>query len=216
MTHGVAHRKLEIAGAASIGAIASGVVLAPSLSLKLALCGALAAVPLVVWMFDGPTRWMYAFFAAALLLPPFPVALGNSGPHIATVFALAGLCVGLVRANEWRVRMDWLAASVLSLLAVLLASVGIAAVNSGIAIAAGSLARVLLFGIGVYVFFYIRDGPQASNSSVILRVLFFAAAGSALFACIDFYFQFPAPAGFGPQFLWLRKRRFPARPGSVL
>jgi O-antigen ligase len=26
---------------------------------------------------------------------------------------------------------------------------------------------------------------------------------SAVFACVDFYFQFPAPAGFGPQFVWL-------------
>jgi O-antigen ligase len=24
-----------------------------------------------------------------------------------------------------------------------------------------------------------------------------------LFACVDFYFQFPAPAGYGPQFVWL-------------
>jgi O-antigen ligase len=27
--------------------------------------------------------------------------------------------------------------------------------------------------------------------------------GSALFACVDFYFQFPAPAGYGPQFVWM-------------
>jgi O-antigen ligase len=208
MTSLVAHRQLEIGVAISIGAIASAVVLAPSLPLKLALCVALAGAPLALWILDGPTRWMYAFFAAALLLPPFPVALGNSGPHIAIVFAFAGLLVGLVRANEWRVRIDWLAASVLTLLTVLLASVGIAAINSGISIAAGSLARVVLFGIGVYVFFYVRDGPQASNSSVLLHVLFFAAAGSALFACIDFYFQFPAPAGFGPQFLWLESGVF--------
>jgi O-antigen ligase len=33
--------------------------------------------------------------------------------------------------------------------------------------------------------------------------LFAAAVISALFACVDFYFQFPAPAGFGPQFVWL-------------
>ena len=30
-----------------------------------------------------------------------------------------------------------------------------------------------------------------------------SAIGSALFACVDFYFQFPAPAGYGPQFVWL-------------
>jgi O-antigen ligase len=35
------------------------------------------------------------------------------------------------------------------------------------------------------------------------RVLFWAACASALFACLDFYFQFPAPAGFSDQFVWL-------------
>jgi O-antigen ligase len=30
-----------------------------------------------------------------------------------------------------------------------------------------------------------------------------AAVVAALFACVDFYFQFPAPAGYGPQFVWL-------------
>ena len=35
------------------------------------------------------------------------------------------------------------------------------------------------------------------------RTLFLAAAASALFACVDFYFQFPAPSGFGPQYVWL-------------
>ncbi|KAJ8135176.1 hypothetical protein OY671_011611, partial [Metschnikowia pulcherrima] len=32
--------------------------------------------------------------------------------------------------------------------------------------------------------------------------LFWFAAGSALFTCSDFYFQWPAPAGYGPQFIW--------------
>jgi O-antigen ligase len=36
-----------------------------------------------------------------------------------------------------------------------------------------------------------------------LAGLYWIALGSALFACVDFYFQFPAPAGFGSQFIWL-------------
>jgi hypothetical protein len=36
-----------------------------------------------------------------------------------------------------------------------------------------------------------------------VRLLFGAATLAALFACVDFYFQFPAPAGYGPQFVWL-------------
>jgi O-antigen ligase len=35
-----------------------------------------------------------------------------------------------------------------------------------------------------------------------MRVLFCAAALSAAFACLDFWFQLPAPAGYGPQFIW--------------
>src|SRR5205823_5384223 len=35
------------------------------------------------------------------------------------------------------------------------------------------------------------------------RLLYAVAVASAAFACLDFYYQFPAPAGFGPQFIWL-------------
>jgi O-antigen ligase len=36
-----------------------------------------------------------------------------------------------------------------------------------------------------------------------LHALWIAGAVSAAFACVDFYYQFPAPAGYGPQFVWL-------------
>ena len=189
---------------AAIGILAAAIALAPSLEWKLALCVALAAIPVLFWTLAVASRWIYLFFVAALLLPPLPVALGNSGPHVAVLFAGIGLWVGILSLNRWTIRMDGLATALLALCFILLASVAIAALQSGAAIAAGSLARVLLFGIGVYIFFSLRDGPAAlDRGETMLRVLFFAAAGSALFACVDFYFQFPAPAGFGPQFLWL-------------
>ncbi len=75
----------------------------------------------------------------------------------------------------------------------------------GFAIAAASMARVLLFGISVYVFFFVRGAAVSFN---IVRVLFWAAVGSAVFACLDFYFQFPAPGGYGPQFIWLESGVF--------
>jgi hypothetical protein len=37
----------------------------------------------------------------------------------------------------------------------------------------------------------------------LVRLLFTVATVAALFACIDFYYQLPAPAGFSPQFVWL-------------
>ena len=70
--------------------------------------------------------------------------------------------------------------------------------------AAASAARVLLFGISVYIFFYGAYGPgRQADAMRSVRLLYWAAAAAALFACVDFYFQFPAPAGYGPQFVWL-------------
>jgi hypothetical protein len=68
------------------------------------------------------------------------------------------------------------------------------------------MARVLLFGISVYVFLFLLNVPGAASAAepfTLIRVMFWAAVASALFACIDFYFRFPAPAGFSPQFLGL-------------
>jgi O-antigen ligase len=76
-----------------------------------------------------------------------------------------------------------------------------AGVNSGGAIAAASFARVALFGIGVYLFFFTAGTSGIGLPSV--RWMYWCAVAAALFACVDFYFQFPAPAGYGPQFVWL-------------
>ena len=87
-----------------------------------------------------------------------------------------------------------------------MASIAFATWYSGLAIAAGTAARVLLFGIGVYVFFYACYGPGAGDPLRFTRALFWIATAGALFACVDFYWQFPAPAGYGPQFVWLSDR----------
>src|SRR5207302_4425166 len=84
-----------------------------------------------------------------------------------------------------------------------------------------------VFGVSGYVFFYAAHGPgkvgadlshgerqttadyrllnarAVSHHAPGLSFLYYVAVGTALFACVDFYFQFPAPAGFGPQFIWL-------------
>jgi O-antigen ligase len=118
--------------------------------------------------------------------------------------AAIGLLAGLLRLSEWRVRFDLLSTSLALYFLVLLASSVVAVFYSGPLIAAASFTRVLLFGVSIYVFFYTAHGP-ASGTRPAPRVstLFWIGVGSALFACLDFYFQFPAPAGFGPQFVWL-------------
>jgi hypothetical protein len=175
-----------------------------SLPLKALLAAPAAIAPLLWWTLQNPSRWLALFFGAALLLPPLPIPIGDSGPHPSLPFAALGLLAGVLWLAEWRIVPTALNAAFVTLFGVLLASVAPAAVYSGAAVGAGSAARVLLFGISVYVFFYGAYGPgRQADAMRSARLLYWAAAATALFACVDFYFQFPAPAGYGPQFVWL-------------
>ena len=192
---------------ALMGAYAAAIALAPSHAMAIALAVPLAITPLAYWLVLARDHWLPLFFAAALLLPPLPFGLGNSGPHLALVFVLAGLLTGALRWAEWRAPAAPLHRALGIFLLILLGSSALAVFYSGPRVALGSLMRVMLFGISVYTFFYAAYGPgarQATDSFSQARQFYWIAVASALFACVDFYFQFPAPAGFGEQFIWLR------------
>ncbi len=196
---------------AALGLYAAFVALTPGWGAKAFLCAPLIVIPIAWSLLRTPNRWLALFFACALLAPPLPIRLGDSGPHIALLFAAAGLWIGLLRFGEWRFRVDFLSIALLALGAILFASVSMAAIYSGVPVAAGSFVRVLLFGIAVYTFLYVRDGPGGLDQKQSLRAirwLFWAATASALFACVDFYYQFPAPAGYAQQFIWLQSGVF--------
>jgi len=202
---GVRHRR-ELVWGGALGAYAATVAMVPGVAPKALLAAPLVAIPILWALIRTPTAWLALFFGCALLTPPLPIAIGDSGPHIAILIAGLGLFAGFLRLGEWRFRPDTLAISLIALLVIFAASIASAAVYSGSSIAAGSLARVALFGISAYVFLYVRDGPgqlDPSQSLRAIRWLFFAGALSALFACLDFYFQFPPPAGYEQQFIWL-------------
>jgi hypothetical protein len=182
---------------ACFGAWAAAIALAPGLPMKLALAAPAVAIPVVWWTLRLPHRWLTLFFAAALLLPPLPVSIGDSGPHPCLLFAGLGILAGAIWIRDWRIDLTGPGAPLAALLTILLASVALAAFTSGLVAAAGSLARVALFAISVYIYFY------PPGHAPRLRWLFYIAAASALFACVDFYYQFPTPAGYGPQFVWL-------------
>ncbi len=174
---------------------------------------ALALAPVVLialawWILSGaPDRWVVVFLCAAALTPPLPIALGDSGPHPSVSIAAIGLAAGLIRLPEWRMpsgAVNSLSQAIVTLFFVLLSSAALAALYSGPAIALGTLARILLFGISVFVFFYITCGPRGGFRPLrTASILFLAGTASAAFACVDFYFHFPAPAGFEQQFVWL-------------
>jgi O-antigen ligase len=161
-------------------------------------------VPVGFWLLANPFRWLMLFFAAALLLPPLPVQLGNSGPHVSMAIAAAGLFCGAITLRDWRIFRSQLNSALLTLFGVILASVAAAAIYSGMDAAAASLARVALLGIPIYVFFFAAYAPANGLSAFLdLSRLYWIGAAAALFACVDFYYQLPAPAGYGPQFVWL-------------
>ena len=185
-----------------IGAYAALVAAMPSAGSAAVLAAPLLLAFLAWWTLARPHRWIGAFIATALLLPPLPIPLGDSGPHPSLVFAALGIFAAALYLRDWRITAVPLTRAFVCLFAVLTSSVAFAALYSGPVIAAQTLARVLLFGIGVYVFFYAAY-IRSSDDLPRLRPLFWAATGSAAIACVDFYYQLPAPAGFGPQYVWL-------------
>jgi O-antigen ligase len=192
--------------AGSLGAYACAVAASPSPQAAAAWSAPLLAIPLFLWMLHTPSRWLWCFFFAALLLPPLPFAIGNSGPHVGVALAGIGVVAGVVRLRDWRPKRDLLAFAMAVFFLVLLTSSALAVFYSGLAVAAGSLMRVLLFGIPVYIFFYSGYGPASGmrgHELAAARRLYWFGVLSALFACVDFFYQFPAPAGYGAQFIWL-------------
>ena len=176
------------------------------IELCLGLTGASLAAAGCLWLLRAPARWVIVFLIAAVALPPLPIAIGGSGPHPALLVALLGLLAGLFFLRTWRIPADSLSRALIVFFFVLLFSVAPAMVYSGLEVGMATLARVALFGVSVYLFFYITVGPaqrDPANPMHATRLLFWAACASALFACLDFYFQFPAPAGFSDQYVWL-------------
>lgn len=204
MSSAVALRSTRAVTPLLLGTWAAAIALAPTLTIRLALLAPALLLPISFWAVAASSRWIPCFFAAALLLPPLPIALGDTGPHPSLWFAALGLLAGVLSLPDWQFRVSAVHRALFAFCVVLLASVASAAIDSGLAIAAGSLIRVALFAISVYIFAFTANGPAAAEHPWrTLRVLYWVAIASALFACVDFYFQFPAPAGYGPQYVWL-------------
>jgi len=186
----------------ALGLWAAAIALAPSVEWKLSLLAPGIGIAILAWTLQRPGRWLYLFFLAALALPPLPGPGGDSGIHPAPLAAGIGLFFGLLRLPVWKHVHGSLPMAFLALVGIFAASSAFAAFYSGPQIALGSIARVVLFSIGVYVFCYARifDYPEPWP---MMRFLFVLATLAAAFACVDFYYQFPAPAGYGPQFVWL-------------
>src|ERR1700722_10029116 len=95
----------------ALGLYAAAVALTPEIAPKAVLCAPLILIPLAWRLLATSTAWLTLFFACALLAPPLPIRLGDSGPHVALLIAGAGLVIGFLRLPEWRFRAALLAPS---------------------------------------------------------------------------------------------------------
>jgi O-antigen ligase len=189
--------------AAAIGAWASAAVMAPGIGWKLGLLAPPIGIA-AIWMVAARPEWgLVIFLAAALLTPPLPFAAGNNGAHLAPLAAFVLVVAGALRFRDWERSRSGLPGLFLTFVGLLAASSGLALLYSGWQVAAGSLARVLLFAIAVWIYLYARAAPFSDRweSLRLARWMFAIGVAAALFACVDFYFQLPAFAGFAPQFI---------------
>jgi O-antigen ligase len=186
------------------------VALMPNNTGRLLLLAPPILAALFYWVLPSPSRWLVAFFFCLLLLPPLPLPLGNSGVHIAPLLALVGLLTSVVWIRAWRSWNHPVTLALVVFTLILLESLAFAAIYSGGEIAIGSFARVVLFALSVFVFIYSYAGPDYARPAPygITRYLFGLAVAGGVFACADFYFQFPAPAGYGDQFVYLEEGVF--------
>ena len=197
----------QAASAIVIGALSSSAILLLPLTGAAAFAAALCAVPVIWYVFSAPERWLIAFFAAILLLPPLPLPGGDTGLHPSVLVAALGVLAGIAGLNSWHIRWAPVHSAFSALAFAMILSLAFAGFYSGIGIAAASAARVALFLIGAYVFFSSAGGSHVLADSAArrtARALFWIAVAAAAFGCVDFVYQLPAPAGYEPQFLWLK------------
>jgi hypothetical protein len=195
----------------SVGIWAAALAVTPDLRVRLALFAIVPVASILWWSLLRPTLWLKLFFLSAILLPPLPITFGGSNPHLAVLLAVLGFFIGLLRYRRWQSLHGHLLGAFGLFTAALLLSITFAALYSGMNVAVASFARVLLFAIGPYIFFYTlgeRGHFTWRGDLGFVRFLFTIAIVAALFACVDFYFQFPAPASYGPQFIWLEEGVF--------
>jgi hypothetical protein len=97
-------------------------------SVNLVLVVPLLFAALFYWVLLRPTRWLVVFFCCLLLLPPLPLPLGNTGVHVAPLFALLGGLASLVWIREWRSWSQPLTPALLIFIFMLLESLAFAAI----------------------------------------------------------------------------------------
>src|SRR3954451_17459930 len=131
-------RRRPFGAAVIFGAWAAAIALAPSLAMKAVLAAPAVAIPIGLWTLARAQRWPIVFLISAILLPPLPIPIGDSGPHPSLLIAALGVFAGLLWLGDWRIGPSNVTRALAALFGVMLASVSLAAFYSGAEAAAGS------------------------------------------------------------------------------
>ncbi len=86
-----------------IGVYAALMAATPSPSARLLLAAPVALGAVAWWTLAKAHRWVGAFIGTAILLPPLPIPIGDSGPHPSLLFAALGIFAGVLYLRDWRI-----------------------------------------------------------------------------------------------------------------
>ena len=198
-----------------LGVLAGLLALAVDVPASAALAAAVAGGIFWLFLLQHPRAWIPLFLALALLLPPFPVIFaGQEVPvHPASLLFALAVPVMMIRGSGCQLRprpagwwnRDSLSLSFLLFLAVLLFSTGLSFLYSGTGLGFESLLRWLLLTQGFAAFAWISYGPEGEvpSESAVVKLLLVLALGSAVFALVDFIYQFLPTVRFSEQYIYL-------------
>src|SRR5271154_4731445 len=96
-------RRNEAVLAALLGTLGTLAAFVPGVAPKLGAAALACLGAGLWWIIAEPNRWIPTFIVAAWVLPPFPLDLGSSGPHVAVLAAACGVLCGLLRLPAWKI-----------------------------------------------------------------------------------------------------------------
>jgi len=191
----------------TVGVLAGAAILLRDTSLAKALLVLLLVTGVFLLFLARPLACIYAWIGFALLLPPFPFEVSGIEVrlHLAVVVFALTVVVSCLRIREWHVDDTGLAASCLIFLGLLLVSIPLVFLYSGMGVGVQSLLRWMLLCQGFFLMAWLAWGPlpRQWDPMKLLRWILLASALSGAFAIVDFLQQWEPLVPFAPQYIYL-------------
>ncbi len=185
--------------------------LATMLAVKPVLMAAAVGALLLIWFaavsIRRPLVFVVVFLVVLIVLPPFfPSRFGQTPIYVSTFLVPVGLAVMVARLPDFRLQLDPVAKGLGIFLAGTGLSLPFAYWLSGVEVGSASTFRWLLVAQAAMVYLLVRGGAPIREGPAerwLLRILLTAAAVSALYGIVDFYWPIPIPHPAADQYIWL-------------